>query len=197
MGQGIRYPNVEQVLKELAPGRKALEIGCGAAVYGDIFEDYIGSDIMSTAYGDPGEVNVYTDACALGVKNASVDLVFSVACFNLIPDVGKAIEECFRVLKPGGVVAIFDYNRKTTKWLRPRLKEQGYRIDCHIWGPEDLEARVKGGGFSTRVVWDSHFWQPSGNALKDWIKSLKPFQYACHRLAQRKKGWSIVLGTKG
>jgi SAM-dependent methyltransferase len=196
MSKGTRFKHVVRLLSELYEGGTALELGCGGAIYKDMFSSYVGIDLPSTPYDQGRSVDVFCDAQSLPFRDDSFDLIFTVACFCQIPDSLKTLEGCFRVLKPNGRIAIFDYNEVTTTRLKAAYDAQGNGIHCHIWSPEKLRDIVSAAGFDAEVIRDSHFWEDSGNPLKEAVKSNEIFRRLSHRLAQRKEGWNMVVGSK-
>lgn len=197
MVKGTRYQHVEHLLEEyLLPGLRVLEIGCGGAVYKDMFDHYTGIDIPSTEYDHGRSVDVFCDAQELAFSGNSFDLIFTVACFCQIPDSSRTLLECYRVLRPGGSVLIFDYNKKTTARLNRVYEEQGSNWRCHEWTPRKLHDIVAGAGFETQVIRDSHFWKDSGNLFKEYVKGLEPVRFILHEMAQMNEGWNIVVGKK-
>jgi len=60
---------------------------------------------------------------ALPIADRSADACFSTLAFHHLPNVGKrsAIEEMYRVLKPGGWVVIADFGPSQNVWLRRML----------------------------------------------------------------------------
>jgi SAM-dependent methyltransferase len=63
----------------------------------------------------------------LPVDDNTVNIIISNCVINLVPDKSKAFLECYRVLKPGGRVAISDIVLEGT--LPPHLKES---IDAYV-----------------------------------------------------------------
>lgn len=78
------------------------------------------------------------DACALPFEGASFDAVVSTQVYEYVPDVGSALAEVARVLRPGGRAVVLD-----TDW------------DSLVWHSED-RARMR------RVLeaWDAHLHDP-------------------------------------
>lgn len=71
-----------------------------------------------------------------------LDLVFSKSAFYLLPDPKRALHEVHRVLKPGGRVLLFDYNRRTQRRFE---KMEGLRRPC--WTQWGLRSLVRAAGF--------------------------------------------------
>jgi ubiquinone/menaquinone biosynthesis C-methylase UbiE len=85
---------------------------------------------------------------ALPVADASVDLILSNCVINLSPEKGRVFREAFRVLKPGGRLAIADV--VATKPLPPALKQKLSAIGACIGGATllgDLRALLAEAGF--------------------------------------------------
>ncbi len=91
MGKGTRYPHVENLLVQNYTGGNVLELGAGGAVYKNLFEYYIGTDLPTTTYQEIGDLSVYCDARNLPFESESFDFVFQVASLCLIPEPKKSL----------------------------------------------------------------------------------------------------------
>jgi SAM-dependent methyltransferase len=105
-------------------GLKVLEIGCGLGTDGAQFAkagaEYTGIDLTDASVelarkrfelsGLPGEFRV-ADAEQLDFPDASFDLVYSHGVLHHTPDIGAAVQEIHRVLKPAGRAIVMLYHR--------------------------------------------------------------------------------------
>jgi len=93
---------------------------------------------------------------ALPLPDASVDIILSNCVINLAPDKGKVFREMFRVLKPGGRVAVSDIALK--KALPAELAEDVMSYVGCIAGAiaiEEYDRGLKAAGFAAVQVLDS------------------------------------------
>ncbi len=94
------------------------------------------------------------NAKATGLGDDSVDLVLMHTLLCHVPGAEDVVTEAFRILKPGGILAIFDGDYDTTTVaigdfdpLEPVVK---YMIDVNVhnlWLPRKLVPMVSGAGF--------------------------------------------------
>lgn len=91
-----------------ASGGLTLDLGSQAGPYGAVFPRRIALDLRP----GPG-VHVVSDAQSLGIADARFDVVLCTEVLEHIPEPQKAIDEMFRVLKPGGTLLL------TTRFLFP------------------------------------------------------------------------------
>ena len=165
-------------------GQKILEIGCGPAFLREDFgKDYTGTDITDEPYYPelPRDVDVVCPADHLLFKDDHFDIVVIKSAFFLFKDQATCLKEVHRVLKPGGKIILFDYNKRTQKMLQ--RKEGHANYPC--WTQWGLRRLVKRNGFINPELLLPETEQPMG------LKKL----YAL--LRQEFKGdWAIVSATK-
>jgi SAM-dependent methyltransferase len=89
------------------PGDRVLDLGCGAGRFLGLLADAVGVEIAHEAVeraraNVPGaDVRLMEDE-TIPLEHGAVDLVWCSEVLEHIPDVGAALNEIRRVLKPGG-----------------------------------------------------------------------------------------------
>jgi len=146
-----------------ARGLKVLEIGCGLGTDGAQFAaagaDYTGIDLTDAAvelarkrfelFELRGKFQT-ADAENLQFPDESFDLVYSHGVLHHTPETGKAIQEVYRVLRPGGRATVMLYHRDSYNYrinisllrragARLLRSEKGIRLVHKVTG-EPLES---------------------------------------------------------
>lgn len=144
------YPYLETYanLPSLA-GQRVLEVGLGYGTLGqkiaEVAGSYTGLDLAE------GPVNMMKHRLRLQnlagkvirgnileapIRSDSLDCVISIGCFHHTGNVRRAIDETFRILKPGGLAILMLYNkfsyRQWSKW--PGATARGLAHDLGIRG---------------------------------------------------------------
>jgi ubiquinone/menaquinone biosynthesis C-methylase UbiE len=109
----ILIPETLKILGNIK-GKKMLDLGCGEGGYSRLFSskgaivtgvDY-SKNLISEALkqNESNEIEYYVkDACCLeGINNNDFDIVVSSMCLMAVENLGAALKEAYRVLKPGG-----------------------------------------------------------------------------------------------
>lgn len=176
-------PFVEYALTRFAPaGGLVLDVGCGPAVYRHSCPArYVGLDIEDARRrGEPDGADVIAASDRLPLADSVFDLAFVKSAFHLMPDPDAVLRDVRRVLRPGGRIIIFDYNRRTQRKLGRALS-----VIYPGWTQWQLKARVRKAGF-TRCRLLAAVSRPVGR-----IEGLVRFP------AQELFGtWAIVTGVK-
>lgn len=129
----ITRPRLRSFLEKHRSAGRTLDIGCGNAVYGDLFPNRVTVDIERR----PGiAVDVIGDAHNLSTfPNDTFDIVLCTEVLEHLHTPAKAIDEFGRVLKPGGMLLLttrfifplhdtpHDYYRYTKYGLRYLLRD--------------------------------------------------------------------------
>ena len=108
-----------------------LEVGCGLARLSALHPGWRGIEYSATAielakrrYGDDLNI-VEGDARDLPVASNSIDILFSFAALEHVPEVEKAFAEIERVVKPGGV-ALLSPAWNCRPWTVKKLQRRPY-----------------------------------------------------------------------
>lgn len=133
-------------LDQLPPGSTLLDVGCGIGGSARILARDYGFQVLGISIS-PAQVARATaltppdlscrfavmDALDLQLANASFDAVWTVEAGPHMPDKQRFADELLRVLKPGGQLAVADWNRRdpvdgamnrTERWVMKQLLNQ-------------------------------------------------------------------------
>lgn len=192
LGLGCGNP---QAIAALRPGEIVLDLGSGAgfdcflaaravgsdgAVIGvDMTSEMVGKARENALKGGYGNVEFRLGEIErLPVADATVDVVISNCVINLSPDKPAVFREAYRVLKPGGRIAVSDVVATATlpeEWL-----DDMRLLSACISGAamvDEVETMLADAGFTdidVRPVEESREfireWEP-GNRLEDYVRS--------------------------
>ena len=179
---GLGCGNPTQLVP-LRPGEVVLDLGSGAGVDCFLAAKKVGPsgrvigvdmtpEMVSRARGlarSSGRTNVefrLGEIEHLPVEDASVDVVLSNCVINLVPDKGQVYREAFRVLRPGGRLAVADV-------LATRPISEGMRNDPDRWAScssgaltvQEVTDRLRSAGFEAIEV-SVLAGDPSGGSLR-------------------------------
>ncbi len=101
------YLAVQKFAKLTAPENSVLDVGCGLKPYRDLFpaREYVGIDIETGGHSnDQKHVDSYYDGEHIPSGDKSFDFVLCTQVLEHTEKPEKLVEECARVLKPGGKV---------------------------------------------------------------------------------------------
>lgn len=129
-------------LDKLPPGTTVLDVGCGIGGSSRILARDYGFSVTGVTIS-PGQVKraqeltpegldakfAVDDAMALSFPDASFDVVWSIEAGPHMPDKAVFAKELLRVVKPGGVLVVADWNQRDDRqnplnfWERPVMRQ--------------------------------------------------------------------------
>lgn len=158
----------------------AAEVGAAGRVIGvDMTPEMITKARTNAARGGYAQVEFRLGEIEhLPVADDSIDVILSNCVINLSPDKGQVFKEAFRVLKPGGRLAISDV--VATAELPPEMRDDPALIAGCMGNAakiEDLEGFLAAAGFTDVAIapkdQSKHFirdWAP-GRGVEDYVLS--------------------------
>ena len=121
----------ERIIKRSAikPGMRVLEVGCGSGAYttcvaravvpgGKVYAldiqrkmlDQLQRKLDKPENRDIKNIElIETSAYEMPFEDRSMDLIYMITVLPEIPDPGRALRECYRILKPGAVLAVTEF----------------------------------------------------------------------------------------
>ena len=144
-------------LNQLPRGSRVLDVGCGIGGSARILAEDYGLDVLGVSIS-PAQIKRATDltpsdlSCRFQVMDAldlqladqSIDGVWSVEAGPHMPDKQRYADELLRVLKPKGVLAVADWNRRDpSDGAMTRNERWVMRQLLHQWAHPEF-ASIKG-----------------------------------------------------
>jgi ubiquinone/menaquinone biosynthesis C-methylase UbiE len=181
--------------KKAVEGKVVLDIGCGggnsSAIFGYFGANYIGVDHSPNAamyalrhlkaVGGEG-FTAQGNAENLPIRDASIDVVYSNGVLHHTPNFWTAMDEAYRVLKPGGKAVIALYATYSTQF-------GALRVIGALKGHFSRQARERWMGEATEGAWRT------GNQLNPWTETFSTAQlsefarkHEVQKLSFRKSG---------
>ncbi|GAM90343.1 hypothetical protein ANO11243_083860 [Dothideomycetidae sp. 11243] len=150
LSEGLRAMEDRLMLKLGArPGDKVMDAGCGTGVVAMHLAEYgirvTGIDILpehiakANEYAEAANVRdtvrfVRGDIQQIGTEADSFDGVFAMEVLSQVVDVPVALQEMYRVLKPGRKIAIFDIEHKKLEDMDDAVARSAYVVKRAIGG---------------------------------------------------------------
>jgi ubiquinone/menaquinone biosynthesis C-methylase UbiE len=159
-----------------------VDVGCGPAFYRHVTPGrYIGVDQTDDAYGTvERDVDVVASADSLPIADGSIDVLFTLSAFYAFGAYDVVLAEFGRVLKPGGRLILFDYNRRGQKVL-----ERTEGMPRPKWTALGLRAQVRRAGFRNATLLTATAEQPAG--LRRLVELVRE---------ELRGQWAIVTATR-
>ncbi|MEB3304779.1 MAG: methyltransferase domain-containing protein [Cyanobacteriota bacterium] len=179
-------------LDQLPPGSTVLDVGCGIGGSARILARDYGLDVLAISIS-PGQISraqaltprfleprcrfAVMDALDLDLGDGVFDAVWSVEASPHMPDKQRYADELLRVLKPGGVLALADWNRRDPVdgsysaleiWVMRQLLEQWAHPE--FASIRSLTANLHNSRWNRGLVVDSADWTLA--TVPSWRESI-------------------------
>mgnify|MGYP001800673276 CR=1 FL=1 len=118
-------------------GEILLELGSGGSYLKDRLPELITSDVVE------GVADRVVDGRELPFEDASVRAIFLTHAFHHIPDVERFLSEAYRVLRPGGVVAMIEVaHTPLARFFFDRMHPEPYEDCAADWRFEQVASMM-------------------------------------------------------
>jgi len=177
-------------LDQLPRGSTVLDVGCGIGGSARILARDYGLNVLGISIS-PGQIQraqeltpaglscrfAVMDALDLQLENGSFDAVWSVEAGPHMPDKQRYADELLRVLKPGGLLAVADWNRRDPEVKPLNRKERWVMHQLLVQWAHPEFASIPGfrrnleqSPWSSGALVETGDW--SRETLPSWIESI-------------------------
>ncbi|UPH89011.1 methyltransferase domain-containing protein [Synechococcus sp. NB0720_010] len=177
-------------LDQLPKGSTVLDVGCGIGGSARILARDYGLNVLGISIS-PGQIQraqeltpeglscrfAVMDALDLQLENGSFDAVWSVEAGPHMPDKQRYADELLRVLKPGGLLAVADWNRRDPEVKPLNRKERWVMHQLLVQWAHPEFASIPGfrrnleqSPWSSGALVETGDW--SRETLPSWIESI-------------------------
>lgn len=184
--QGFESRKIKYLLPRYTRGR-GLEIGCGME---KAFAHFIGID--NGHHFGKGAADIVCEADDLSMfADESLNFVFSSHVLEHMADMGKALAEWARVIKPGGYLCLYVPSAN----LYPKCGEPGANPDHkHDIYPEEISRLLMAGHTSwLRVEWEERGQDNEYSIFGVFLKEPDPLKIGAHYISADGKGKLYTL----
>lgn len=178
-------------LDALPRGSRVLDVGCGIGGSARILARAYGFDVLGISIS-PGQIEraraltpadlpqcrfAVMDALALDLPESSFDAVWSVEAGPHMPDKQRYADELLRVLRPGGLLAVADWNRRDPvegvldrreRWVMRQLLDQWAHPE--FASIRELRAHLEGSVWAGGITVETADWTRA--TLPSWVDSI-------------------------
>ena len=192
-------------LDQLPPGSRVLDVGCGIGGSARILARDYGFDVLGVSIS-PAQIRRATeltpegltcrfavmDALDLQLADQQFDAVWTVEAGPHMPDKQRFADELLRVLRPGGCLAVADWNRRDpVDGAMSRRERWVMRQLLHQWAhPEFASIR----GFAANLEVSPH--RRGAISTGDWSVATLPSWIDSIAEGVRRPGAVLGLGPK-
>ena len=195
-------------LDRLPPGSRLLDVGCGIGGSARILAREYGFEVLGISISPaqiararaltPGDLPrcrfAVMDALALELPDHGFEAVWSVEAGPHMPDKQRYADEMLRVLAPGGILAVADWNRRDSadgtmngreRWVMRQLLDQWAHPE--FASIPSLKAHLEGSRWADGLT----------VATADWTAATLPSWWDSILEAVRRPGAVLGLGPAG
>lgn len=138
------------------PIQRVLDVGGGTGrVARALTQDAVVVDAsapMLAKARDDGLPVVRGDAGDLPFPDESVDAIAIADALHHFPDVEAALADCARVLRPGGVLVVREFDPETVRGRLLVAAEHLVRFHSEFFSPSELAERMQAAGLRPQIV---------------------------------------------
>jgi ubiquinone/menaquinone biosynthesis C-methylase UbiE len=194
----------QRVMAWLPPGRRLLDLGCGTGLFIERYIAESGSAGSAVSNGSAVGLDISTGmiekarlrspasdflvgtAEVLPFKDAEFDAIASMLAFSYVPHPERMLAEAYRVLRPGGAIAICTLGKNALTSVVPAIYRIGEKMDVHrigmgdfgehYYNEQEMEVLFVDAGFTDIAVQRCSFAHLNlATPLYDLAKKVEPF----------------------